>query len=132
MSKKYIYACIRVPMEVLPDGKYEPCTDRMQIAFERCDELPPVIDPLENNNLMAILNSFTPDPEPELIPKHLIKHSRRNTKCNRTFKRRQGNTHRYSVKNFSLEITDDLRHSLTPVPGESAPDAHTYPNSSSA
>ena len=130
MSKKYIYACIRVPMEVMPDGKYEPCTDRMQIAFERCDELPPVIDPLENNNLMAVLSSFTP--EPESIPKHIIKYSQRKTKCNRTFKQRQRNTNRYTVKNFSLEITDDLRHSLTPLPGESAPDAHTYPNSSLA
>jgi hypothetical protein len=127
MSKKYIYACVRVPMEVMPDGKYEPCTDRMQITFERCDELPPVIDPLENNNLMAVLSSFT---EPELIPKHLIKHNTRSAKYNRTFKQRQRNTNRFSVKNFSLEITDDLRHSLTPLPGESAPDAHTYPNSS--
>ena len=125
MSKKYIYACVRVPMEVMPDGKYEPCTDRMQIAFERCDELPPVIDPLENNNLMAVLSSFT-----ESIPKHIIKYSQRNTKCNRTFKQRQRNTNRFSVKNLSLNITDDLRNSLTPLPGESAPDAHTYPNSS--
>lgn len=128
MSKKYIYACIRIPMEVLSDGKYEPCPEYVKIAFERCDELP-CIDPLENNNLMAVLSSFVPVPasatEPvvqELIPKHMVKQSVRNAKYNSTFKQRQGNTNRYSVKNkktISLKIEDGLLNSLTPVRGES-------------
>ena len=126
MSKKYIYACIRIPMEVLPDGKYEPCTEYVKIAFERCDELP-TKDPIENNNLMAVLSSFVPATatEPivqELIPKHMVKQSARNTKYNSTFKQRQGNTNRYSVKNkktISLKIEDGLLNSLKPVQVES-------------
>ena len=140
MSKKYIYACIRIPMEVLPDGKYEPCPEYVKITFERCDKLPS-IDPLENNNLMAVLSSFVPVPadahEPivqALIPKHMLKQSVRNTKYNSTFKQRQGNTNRYSVKNketISLKIEDGLLNSLKPVQGESGQGDHTYPNSSS-
>ena len=138
MSKKYIYACIRIPMEVLPDGKYEPCTEYVKIAFERCDELPS-IDPLENNNLMAVLSSFLPEPAPapvvqEHIPKHMVKQSARNIKYNTTFKQRQGNVNRYSVKNtqtISLKIEDGLLNSLKPVQGESGQGDHTYPNSSS-
>lgn len=127
MSKKYIYACIRIPMEVLPDDKYEPCLEYVKIAFERCDELP-TKDPLENNNLMAVLSSFVPAPAPQpepivkdLIHKHMVKQSVRNTKYNSTFKRRQGNINRYSVKNkqtINLVLEDDLLNSLTPVQGE--------------
>ena len=129
MAKKYIYACIRVPMEVLPDGTYEPCSDYTKISFERCDELPN-IGPLDNNNLAAVLSSFAVQ---ELIPKHLVKRGTRNATYNSTFKLRQGKNNRYSVKNrpISLEIGDGLLNSLTPVQGESGSGDHTYPNSSS-
>lgn len=132
MSKKYIYACIRIPMEVLPDGKYEPCPEYVKIAFERCDELPS-IDPLENNNLMAVLSSFVPANATEPVVQELIPN--RNTKYNTTFKQRHRNTNRYSIKNrktISLKIEDGLLNSLTPVRGESGQGDHTYPNSSSA
>ena len=132
MSKKYIYACIRIPMEVLPDGKYEPCTEYVKIAFERCDELP-TKDPIENNNLMAVLSSFLPEPAPapvvqEHIPKHM---ANQNKKYNNTFKQRQVKNNRYSLKNISLKIEDGLLNSLKPVQGESGQGDHTYPNSSS-
>ena len=128
MSKKYIYACIRIPMEVLPDGKYEPCTEYVKIAFERCDELP-TKDPIENNNLMAVLSSFLPEPAvQEQIPKHMAK---QNKKYNNTFKQRQVKNNRYSLKNISLKIEDGLLNSLKPVQGESGQGDHTYPNSSS-
>ena len=65
MSKKYINACIRIPMEVLPGGKYEPLTKYAKIFFERCDELP-TIGPLDNHNLHSVLRSLVPEPEPEL------------------------------------------------------------------
>ena len=62
MSKKYINACIRIPMEVLPGGKYEPLTKYAKIFFERCDELP-TIGPLDNHNLHSVLRSLVPEPE---------------------------------------------------------------------
>jgi hypothetical protein len=65
MSKKYINACIRIPMEVLPGGKYEPLTKYAKIFFERCDELP-TIGPLDNHNLQSVLRSLVPEPGPEL------------------------------------------------------------------
>jgi hypothetical protein len=117
-------------MEVLPDGKYEPCPEYVKIAFERCDELP-TKDPLENNNLMAVLSSLVVAPQPtvqEHVPKNMVK---QNAKYNTTFKQRQGKNNRYSIKNLSLKIEDGLLNSLKPVQGESGSDAHTYPNSSS-
>ena len=115
-------------MEVLPDGKYEPCTEYVKIAFERCDELP-TKDPIENNNLMAVLSSFLPEPAvQEHIPKHMAK---QNKKYNNTFKQRQVKNNRYSLKNISLKIEDGLLNSLKPVQGESGQGDHTYPNSSS-
>ena len=65
MSKKYINACIRIPMEVLPGGKYEPVTKYAKIFFERCDELP-TIGPLDNHNLQSVLRSLVPEAGPEL------------------------------------------------------------------
>jgi hypothetical protein len=65
MSKKYINACIRIPMEVLPGGKYEPVTKYAKIFSERCDELPS-IGPLDNHNLHSVLRSLVPEPGPEL------------------------------------------------------------------
>ena len=62
MSKKYINACIRIPMEVLPGGKYEPLTKYAKIFFERCDDLP-TIGPLDNHNLHSVLRSLVPEPE---------------------------------------------------------------------
>lgn len=63
----YIYACIRIPMEVLPGGKYEPLTEYAKIFFERCDELP-TVGPLDNHNLQSVLRSLVPTTELEQEP----------------------------------------------------------------
>ena len=137
MSKKYINACIHIPMEVLPGGKYEPLTKYAKIFFERCDELP-TIGPLDNHNLQSVLRSLVPDPGPELEveskpelevesnsksdseseqePEPEIESKPRNT----TFKNRPGKlVNRYSIKNrqsISLKIEDGLLSSLTSAP----------------
>jgi hypothetical protein len=40
--KKYIYACIRLPMEIGDDGQCRPLNDRGKLFFEPCYELPPI------------------------------------------------------------------------------------------
>ena len=40
--KKYIYACIRLPMEIGDDGQCRPLNDRGKLFFEPCFELPPI------------------------------------------------------------------------------------------
>ena len=135
MSKKYINACIRIPMEVLPGGKYEPLTKYAKIFFERCDELP-TIGPLDNHNLHSVLRSLVPDPEPELEveSKHESESESESEKeseseqepeieskpRNTTFKNRPGKVaHRYSIKNrqsINLKIEDGLLSSLTSAP----------------
>ena len=139
MSKKYINACIRIPMEVLPGGKYEPLTKYAKIFFERCDELP-TIGPLDNHNLQSVLRSLVPEPGPELeveskqeseseleveSESELESESEPEIESkpqihNTTFKNRPGKVaHRYSIKNrksISLKIADGLLSSLTSAP----------------
>jgi len=134
MSKRYINACIRIPMEVLPDGNYEPYPEYVKITFEPCDKLPS-IDPLENNNLSAVLSSFINVGEylpTELIPKHMVKPSVRTVTYNNTFKHRRGKMNRYSMKNrktISLKIVDDLPNLPKQVPVELGLGDHINVNS---
>jgi len=38
--KKYVYAIIKIPLEITGEDNYEPLTDYSVISFEECDELP--------------------------------------------------------------------------------------------
>ena len=101
MSKKYIYACIRLPMEVCPDGHYEPCNEYTEVHFEKCDKLPEKSSSGEYN-LDAILSAFNQANEPLIISltKDEIKqNTRHNSRFTNTFKNRRGNANRYSAKN---------------------------------
>jgi len=115
MPKKYIYACIRLPMEVCPDGRYEPCNEYTEVSFEKCDKLPEKSSD-GNYNLDAILSAFNREnPDPEEVPnivltKEEIK-TNNNHKQNRTttFKNRKGMANRYSTKNrksIELDVGD--------------------------
>lgn len=116
MTKKYIYACIRVPMEVCPDGSYEPCNEYADVTFEKCDKLPD--EPTSNDyNLDALLSAFNNDhaePPSLILTKDEIK---RNTRGNRnltnTFKNRRGKANRYSAKNRKPIILIDVPNSNT-------------------
>ena len=41
MSKKYIYACVRIPIELSENGHHITYNDHAKVEFEKCDELPP-------------------------------------------------------------------------------------------
>ena len=41
MSKKYMYACVRIPIELTENGHHITYNDHAKIEFEKCDELPP-------------------------------------------------------------------------------------------
>ena len=123
MPKKYIYACIRLPMEVCPDGRYEPCNEYTEVSFEKCDKLPEKSS-TGNYNLDAILSAFNRE-NPELeeddeeeeaevpnivLTKDEIKTNNKHKK-NRTttFKNRKGIANRYSTKNrksIELDVGD--------------------------
>ena len=53
MSKKYVIANIRLPVEMLEDGTMKTHTDRADIQFETCDELPPIN---QTQNMTAFAN----------------------------------------------------------------------------
>ena len=40
-TKKYVYACIRIPIEIKTDGHHITYNDHAKVDFEKCDELPP-------------------------------------------------------------------------------------------
>ena len=64
MSNKYIYACIRIPIEVIADGRHITHNDCTKIDFERCDELPPKSN-LGKFDLVDIFNKLKSEPESE-------------------------------------------------------------------
>ena len=103
MSKKYIYACIRIPIEIVANGHHITYNDHAKVDFEKCDELPPKSD-LGKFDLEDIFKGFTePEPtreptrEPEYILKSEIKTNKRPIQ-NSTFKHRQMTSSRYSQK----------------------------------
>ena len=40
-TKKYVFACIRIPIEIKADGHHITYNDHAKVDFEKCDELPP-------------------------------------------------------------------------------------------
>jgi hypothetical protein len=72
---RYVYACVRVPIEIAPDGRQIPHNDRTCITFEDCDELP------EETNKADMKQAFQDylkhkrniaEPQPLLIVKSVI------------------------------------------------------------
>jgi hypothetical protein len=39
--KKYVYACIRIPIEIKTNGHHITYNDHAKVDFEKCGELPP-------------------------------------------------------------------------------------------
>jgi hypothetical protein len=54
---KYIFVCIRIPMKLFQDGKYELRNDLANIEFEDCSELPGKGN-LDECNLNSVFNNF--------------------------------------------------------------------------
>lgn len=54
---KYLYAVIRMPVEVTNTGEYNVMTDRLTTTFEPCDELPPVNSENEMDGIIEQLQS---------------------------------------------------------------------------
>lgn len=40
-TKKYVFACIRIPIEIKADGHHITYNDHAKVDFEKCGELPP-------------------------------------------------------------------------------------------
>lgn len=107
MSKKYIYACIRIPIEISENGHHITYNDHAKVDFEKCDELPPKSD-LGKFDLEDIFKGFTEpepvrelDPEPIREQEYILKSEIKTTKRpiqNSTFKQRTMTSSRYSQK----------------------------------
>ena len=56
-NERYIIACIRIPMKLFENGKYEMQKNLANIQFEDCNELPEKGN-LEECNLSSIFEKF--------------------------------------------------------------------------
>jgi hypothetical protein len=56
MEKKYLFANIRIPIEVKPNGSVEPLKDYISIDFVKCNELPPKPEKAVTNDF--VMNSI--------------------------------------------------------------------------
>jgi hypothetical protein len=63
MSKKYMYACVRIPIELTEDGHHITYNDHAKIEFEKCDELPPKSN-LGKFKFADIFEKMSPAPAP--------------------------------------------------------------------
>jgi hypothetical protein len=57
MEERYVIACIRIPMKLFKDGKYELRNELANIQFEECNELPEKGN-LEECNLNSVFDKF--------------------------------------------------------------------------
>ncbi len=111
MSSRYVYTCVRVPIEITSDGKKITHNDRMQVSFEECAELPAlgVVD--ANQAFQEYLTHPLPEPESDsesepdsepiqipMVLKSEIKHSPKPQLQNSTFKNRTSSHLRHSRK----------------------------------
>jgi hypothetical protein len=82
--KKYIIARIELPVEIMSDGSFHTHTDRAQLDFLKCDQLPPIKDyqgiflddvvdtffnqPTEDEPIFIVKTEPRPEPVPEPEP----------------------------------------------------------------
>ena len=127
MSKKYIIAIVRMPVEILEDGTTINLNDRVNIELEYCKELPPIQENIhavmDINNIKrfiekeeSLLQTRTMDTDTTALHESTINSTSNDVKlwahptefkppknkyCNTTFKNKQvKQMNRYSVKNI--------------------------------
>lgn len=108
-NKKYIYACIRIPIEIEENGHHITYNDHAKVDFEKCDELPPKSN-LGKFDLQEIFEQLSIKPVPTVptgpietiisVLQSEIKTAKSPMK-NSSFKNRQSSS-RYSQKNRPL------------------------------
>ena len=100
MPSRYVYTCVRVPVEITSDGTKITHTDRMKVSFEECTELPSLGDVDSNQAFQDYLSRplvSEPDTQCMLVLKSEIKHVPKPQFKNSTFKTRPSSS-RYSCK----------------------------------
>ena len=107
MTKKYIMAHIKIPIEILEDGQQISHMNRTIIDFDACNELPPEQD-IDNIDFTEALQQLLNQEKTEEVIKNkwnettVIKDNLKkkvNSK-NMSFRRKMGNNHNFSVKHI--------------------------------
>ena len=117
MENKYVFANIKIPIEVKENNEIEPLREYIQITFERCIELPPKQEINSKSDylmetLRTILNQGKsetteeeeiPEKKEKIIPEIMVLKSEIKNDVKRihntSFKTKPKPMNRYSVKN---------------------------------
>ena len=114
-TKKYVYACIRIPIEIKTDGHHITYNDHAKVDFEKCDELPPksnlgkydlaeIFEKMSQSQLEPPISTSQPPPMAPVVLQSEIKTSKLPMK-NSSFKSRQSSSSKYSQKHRSYLST---------------------------
>jgi hypothetical protein len=99
---RYVYACVRVPIEITEDGRQITHNDHSLVSFEECDKLPETNkidmkqafkDYLQELEDAARKGKVQEQEEPIIILKSEIKHDTKMPLKNSTFKNRASSGH---------------------------------------
>ena len=98
MEHKYVYANIRLPIELSHDGSFEEIfSDRMTIDFELCDKLPDICDYDKQKLIGKLFSLHSESPNETALPieeiikitKHDLKQKTPRKRQNISFKKRE-------------------------------------------
>lgn len=113
-KKKYVYANVKIPIELVDDYEYDLRTEYMTIEFEPCEELPE-IPPSNNADLIQKLFSMHNTPEvQEEVMRVFAKDLENKTpkqRQNRSFRVKRRKIRDYTRRNYdSIEkqLDDDI------------------------
>jgi hypothetical protein len=67
--KKYVYAIIKIPLEITDEDSYQPLTDYSAISFEECGELPEKTASATKTKFRDFLKNVAGSSEKEIIAK---------------------------------------------------------------
>jgi hypothetical protein len=111
MSSRYVYICVRTPIEIKPDGERITHNEYTQVDFEECAELPALADidvtqafhdylekPIATQQEQTLAHTQEPEPAVEpIVLKSEIKDKRAPLQ-NCTFKNKSSSSSKHSRK----------------------------------
>jgi hypothetical protein len=104
-DKKFVYANIRVPIELKDDASYEIHSDYMNIEFEICNELPEKMNS-DNQDLIhkifSVHSNSSPVVKDELMKVFSTDYGEKKIKVrqNSSFRKKNNRTQQYTRRNY--------------------------------
>lgn len=109
-KKKYVYANVKVPIELVDGHNYNLCAEYMTVDFEPCEELPE-IQSNENADLFHKLFSMHKPPEAQEEVMRVfatdLEHKTPKQRKNRSFRIKRHKTRDYTRRKYDVSEKDE-------------------------